>query len=86
MATAVNQAFGSERPEILDVVGDNRALLAGCHLEDIGVGGLRQVGALCDGFDVQTTFAQSSRYLGRELLVEQRLHEARALLPASQAA
>lgn len=83
---AIREPLRRERTEVLDVVGHHRPLLARCRVEDIAVGCLHQVRALGDSLDVQATPPQDSRYQGRELLVEQRLHVASARLPASQAA
>jgi hypothetical protein len=86
MTAAVCQTLGGDRPEVLDVVGDDRSLLDGCQVDYLAVRCLRQVGSLPDGLDIQSPLPQDSCYSGRELLVEQRLHEASASFPASQAA
>jgi len=86
MTTTVGEPLGGDWPKVLDVIGHDRALLACGGIQNFAVKGLHQVVAVSDGIDVESTFSQHPRDLGRELLIEQRLHEARACLPASEAA
>lgn len=85
VAPAVDQTLRRKRSKVLDVVRDDRPLLARGGIENLCIGRLRQLWSFDHGDDVETALAQELRDLIGEMLVQQGVQEASACLPASQA-
>ena len=86
MLLALRESLGGDWAEVTEVVGDDRAVLLHADLHQTLVRRLEQIWPLGDRLHICSAPAKLLGDLHRELLVEQRLHEASALCPASQAA
>ena len=87
MDLPLSEPLSGERTEVLHIVRDDGAALLGRQLEDVPVcASPHKIGALGDGLDVVALVAEQSGDLGRELLVEKRLHPPSARRPSVMAA
>ena len=85
MNFASGKTLGSERTEVLHVVGDIRAALGRRGFEDHSITLAGEVAPVHDRLNVMAAAAEQLRDPRRELLVEESLHPRSARSPAAAA-